>query len=66
MPVDPEKLSEWVTDIPTSGSRRITLVDPDGETHSGYLASVIAPGARQIDGYVPHWSTCPKAQAFRR
>lgn len=65
-PVDPERRSEYVTDAPALTSRRVTLVDPDGDTHSGYLASVTTPGAREISGYVSHFGTCPQAARFRR
>jgi len=67
MPVNPSWLSEWVTEQPTSsGSRKIVLVSADdGKTNTGYQASVITPGARQIEGYEPHWGTCPKAYLFR-
>lgn len=66
MPVDPEKLSEWVTDEMTSGARKVTLQDPHGDTLTGWRASMLAPGARQIAGYVPHWSTCPNRDEFKR
>lgn len=64
-PCDPDKRTEWVTDEPVTTRHRITLQDPDGDTHTGYLATVLTHGARQIDGYVPHWSTCPAAKAFK-
>lgn len=67
MPCDPGKLIEWVTDTPSAAStRRITLLDLDGDTHTGYLASVLTPGSRQIDGSLSHFSSCPKAGEFRR
>ena len=68
MPVDPEYLHEWVTEEPAEpGRRRITLMAGDGDRlETGYLASVVTPTSRQIEGYVPHWSTCPKAAEFKR
>jgi len=68
MPVDPEKLSEWVTDEPPTGTeaRRINLVTDEGRMETGYQGSVLTPGSRSIEGYIPHWATCPKAQEFRR
>lgn len=66
MPCDPELLTEWITDKPVTTNQRVTLQDPDGDTHSGYLATVLTPGARQIDGYRPHWASCPKREEFRR
>jgi hypothetical protein len=67
MPVDPDKLSEWVTDEPaTPGAVRITLTDAAGRTSQGYMASVITPGSRNIEGYTAHFSTCPKAKGFKR
>ena len=66
-PVDPDWLSEWVTEEPLSGSRRVTLVPGDGrKPETGWVASVITPGSRQIEGYVPHFATCPKAEQFRK
>lgn len=66
MPVDPGWLSEWVVSEPTAGAKRITLTTGDGSTETGWLASVITPGARQIEGYMAHWSTCPRAWQFRK
>jgi len=68
MPVDPEKLSEWVTDEAPKGTeaRRISLVTDDGRMETGYQASVLTPASRNIEGYVPHFATCPKADQFRK
>lgn len=66
MPCDPDKLYEWVTDEPRSGARKITLVSTEGQMLIGYQASVIIPGARQIEGFTPHWATCVKARDFKR
>lgn len=66
MPVDPEKLHEWVTDEPRQTAPKITLVTEDGRTESGWQASIITPGARSIEGYVPHWATCPQRAQFKR
>lgn len=65
MPVDPEKLSEWVTAHARSGARKLTLVAADGAMLTGWQASVITPGSRSIEGYLPHWASCPQAQAFK-
>lgn len=69
MPVDPTKLSEWVTDEKPNGTsaRRITLLSGDGKVmETGYQGSVLTPGSRHIEGYVPHWATCPKAAEFKK
>lgn len=68
MPVDPEHLTEWVTDEPAlAGAKRVALLSGDGKhLETGYLATVITPGARQIEGFLPHWSTCPQAKDFKR
>lgn len=68
MPVDPERLAEWITETPPAGTeaRRITLVTPDGALVTGYHGSVLTPGARAIEGYTPHWATCSKAKDFKR
>lgn len=66
MPVDPEHLQEWLIEDGFAGiGPRITLITSDGETVSGRQGSVISQGSRRVDGYVPHWSTCPKAKDFR-
>jgi hypothetical protein len=66
MPCDPGRVSEYVTDAPTASDTRVTVIDPDGDTHAGYRASVLTHGAREVSGYVSHFSTCPKAREFRR
>jgi hypothetical protein len=68
MPVDTAFLSEWVTDMPSgTPPRRITLMSGDGaRAECGYLATAITPAARHIQGYQPHWASCPKATEFRR
>jgi len=69
MPVDPLFLSEWVTDVAPVDQppRRITLMSGDGaRVESGYLTTVINPTARAIQGYQPHWASCPRAEEFRR
>lgn len=66
MPVDPEPLQEWVTDAPRGTAPKITLVTSDGRMETGWQASVIVSGSRSIEGYVPHWATCPKAKDFKR
>jgi hypothetical protein len=63
---DPEKLQEWVTDTPRQTAPKITLVTSDGQMETGWQASVIVSGSRSIEGYVPHWATCPKAKDFKR
>lgn len=67
-PVDPEYLQEWVLDDkPTSWSaRKITLIDAEGRTETGWQASVVTLGARMIEGFIPHFSSCSKAAQFRR
>lgn len=65
-PVDPEKIYEWITEEARPGARKITLVSPEGQTLTGWQATVITPGARQIAGFIPHWSTCPQAAQFKR
>jgi hypothetical protein len=66
MPIDPEKLQEWVTDTARQTAPKITLVTTDGRMETGWQASVITPGSRSIEGYVPHFATCPKAKDFKR
>jgi hypothetical protein len=68
MPVDPEHLTEWVTDeAKIEGARKISLLTSDGKVlERGYLATVLTPGSREIRGFVPHWSTCPQAHDFKR
>jgi hypothetical protein len=65
MPCDPDVIHEWVTDATKTTSVRIILQDPDGDTHTGWQATAITPGAFEISGYVPHWATCPQRDAFR-
>lgn len=66
MPVDPERLHEWLTDEPRGAAPKITLVTPDGEVVTGYQGSIITPGARSIEGDLSHFASCPKANQFRR
>lgn len=71
MPVDPEFLSEWVVDHDPKGlvepHRRITLLSGDGKRmETGYQCSVLTPGARHIEGFIPHWGTCPHAKDFKK
>ncbi len=62
-PVDPEFIEAWV--ISPGEAPRITLVDEDGHVRTGHQVSAIEAGSEQIEGYVPHWATCPKANDFR-
>lgn len=66
MPVDPDRLIEYLTDEPLASPKRIALVTEDGLTITGYQGSVLTPGASKVEGYVPHWSTCPRAKDFKR
>lgn len=69
MPVDPERLTEWLSEAPgspVSTARKLTLLTPDGDVVTGYQGSVLTPGSRAVEGYVPHWATCPQASRFRR
>jgi len=66
MPCDPELLSEWVTDTTKTTAVRITLQDPDGDTHTGYIATVLTRGSRRITGYRSHWASCPDREKFRK
>jgi hypothetical protein len=68
MPVNSEQLTEFVTDeAPSPGAKRVTLLSGDGRAlETGYIGSVLTPGARQITGHIPHWATCPKASDFRK
>lgn len=64
---DPDKLQEWLdTDAPSTATPRLTLITAEGKMVTGQHGSVLTPGARSIEGYVPHWATCPKAKAFKR
>lgn len=66
MPCDPEELSEWIVEGSGATGSRVTLQDPGGDTLSGVRSSMLAPGAREIRGYVPHWATCPNRDQFKR
>lgn len=67
MPVDPEKLQEWIdTDAPADKEPRIVLILTDGSTVAGHQGSVLTPGARAFEGYTPHWATCPQRAQFKR
>ena len=66
MPVDPERRDEW---IDTTAGKAITLfrlVTPEGQVVIGRRGTSIEPTTSRYEGYVPHWSTCPKAKEFRR
>ncbi len=74
MPVDPERLEEWLVEEEqvvlstneTPNLRWITLVTLEGDTVKGIQGSVITPGARRVLGYIPHWVSCPQREQFRR
>lgn len=85
MPVDPEYLTEWLTQdhllmstglMPDEAAKyarargwvwplkRVTLITPEGDTVSGWQCSAITHGSQQVEGYIPHWGTCPQAKEF--
>jgi hypothetical protein len=65
--LDAEHRVEWVTDEPNRVSvKLIVLVGADGKMRRGYLASATTAGARQIEGFVSHWSTCTTPPPRRR
>jgi len=66
MPVDREKRQAWVTDSPVTSTKRVTLVDHDGTTSTGYRTDSWALGARMIVGYQSHFASCPERAQFRR
>ena len=59
MPCDPEPITYWQR---KGGPEKI--VTPNGEVVSADLAGL--PGMETGQGYRSHWSTCPRADAFRR
>ena len=65
MPCDPEERIEWVTDTPVTTGRKVSLLDPGGSLDTGYIATVLTSGSRELRGYVPHWATCKKASEFK-
>jgi hypothetical protein len=48
------------------GPGRDRLVDTTGRTQVGSFDQPQLFGGRQVEGYVPHWSTCPHADEYRR
>jgi len=64
MPVDPEKYTEWLTQEAITTSHRVSVVTPDGKMVTGYIATILTPGASSVEGFRPHWASCPKAKEF--
>jgi hypothetical protein len=51
--------------LPGAGSDRI--VTPSGEVATGKIIDPTSPFARAaVDGYMPHWATCPAAAKFKQ
>ena len=57
MPVDPELVA--LRDLDPGG----TIVDDQGMIHKSKFGTVQDDG---IEGYVPHWISCPNAEEFRK
>lgn len=58
MPVDPDKVFYW-----QSAEGQNKIVTPKGEIVSAHLDGPSEACTGQ--GYISHWATCPKAEAFR-
>ena len=63
MPVDPELIKTCFAEGSTEG---MVLVTERGKTIRGREVSVTDPAGEQVEGFVPHWSTCTDPKRWKR